>query len=169
MSTSAFHISNRGAATAAFPVIEITPMPLTEAAGWQTEIMAECRRQPMLSSSLTGWLKQAGLLSRCCFLANDQPGEPLCLQFIDEDMLEGSNPTWGCPLLDPEPGGRATIDYAHLIALEFAGTVTAGNAVFNRVTVWGSGVPFTCSHLVYGWEEFGRRAVLSAIDVHTLH
>lgn len=169
MNESAFHILNRGATTVAFPVIEITPMALTEAASWQTEIMAECQRRAVPSTSLAAWLKNAGLLSRCCFLSSGQPGEPLGQYFVDPDISEGVTPIRGCPALDESDELGANIEYAQRIGLEYAGIVDAGRAVFNRVTVWGGGVPFTCSHLLYGWEESGRRIVLSAIDVHTLH
>lgn len=151
------------------PAIDVSRLSLVEAADWQQQIMAECRRQRVLTPSLPTWLKRSGLMDRCTFLASDGPGLPLVFRYLGAPTLSVLGRAWGRSVLNQPDETDPHIDYAHRIGAEYAETIDAGEAVFNRITVSGMGRPFIYTHALYGWEDRGRRAILSAVDVQTLH
>ncbi len=170
MSVIAFPtIKDRGAQRPSFPLIEITRLTLEDAADWQAQIVAECRRQRVLSPSLTGWLKARGLLARCTFLSSDEPGGALCFRFLGEPTLSVLGRAWGRSVLNRPDEQDPHVEFAQNVGAQYAESIGAGEAVFNRVVVSGVGRPFVYTHALYGWEDRGRRAVLSAVDIQTLH
>lgn len=170
MSGIAFPIKNRRAQHPAFPVIEISRLTLADAADWQAAIMTECRRQRDLTPSLVGFLEARGLLSRCAFLLSDGPDEPLCLHHPE---APGSSPFESSRersiLARPDETDHH-LEFAQNVGATYAESIAAGEPIFNRVIVSGVGRPFVYTHALYGWvDERGRRSVLSAIDIQTLH
>ncbi|CAO3418157.1 hypothetical protein [Azospirillum doebereinerae] len=161
-----FPLTHRGVRHPGFPVIEVSRLSLDEAADWQANVMAECRRRKAPTSSLADWLETRGLLPRCTVLSSDGPGEPLC---VPERAF----------IVTPDGGReqrsirRPDDSDPHLLAqtigVQCAESVGAGEAVLNRILVSGIGRPFVHTHAFYGWEDNGRRRVLSAVDIQTLH
>jgi len=169
MTAPTFPITNRGAQRPSFPMIEISHLTRADAADWQVAVMAECRRLKMLTPSLTGWLKGAGLLSRCTFLSSDGPGEPLCFRDLGEPMLPVLGRAWSRSMLNPPDDQDPHIEFAQNVGAQYAESIGAGETIFSRVIVSGVGRPFVYTHALYGWEDRGRRAVLAAVDIQTLH
>ncbi|MBP2233402.1 hypothetical protein J2847_006740 [Azospirillum agricola] len=151
------------------PVTTILRLTLAEATDWQRTIMAECRRQRVLTPSLPAFLKRAGLIDRCTFLSSIGPGEPLCFRHLGVPTLSVLGRAWGRTVLNQPDEMDPHVEFAHSVGAQYAESIGSGEAVFNRVTVSGVGKPFVYTHALYGWEDRGRRAVLSAVDVQTLH
>lgn len=177
MTILAFHIANNGrgaerpAATPSVisPAIDVSRLPLSNAACWQMQIMTECRRQRKLTPSLPAWLKAQGLMTRCVFLSSDEPGEPLIFRYIGTPTLSVLGRAWGRANLNRPTDRDPHAEFAHRVGTEYTEAISAGEAVFNRVSVTGMGQPFVYTHALYGWESYGRRAILSAVDLHTIH
>lgn len=157
------------AARPAVQSITITRLPLASATDWQQAIAKECRRQRALTPSLPAFLKRVGLLDRCTFLSADGPGAPLIFRHLGVPTLSVLGRAWGRTVINRPDAVDPHEAYAQRIGGEYAETIGAGEAVFNRVTVSGLGTPFTYTHGLFGWEDRGRRAILSAVNVHPLH
>lgn len=170
MTILTFPVEKRGAQR---PAIQqettIVRLTLTEAADWQRTIMAECRRQRVLTPSLPAFLKRAGLMELCTFLSSTGPGEPLVFRHLGVPTLSVLGRAWGRSVLNQPDEADPHVEFAHSIGAQYAESIGAGEAVFNRVTVSGVGRPFVYTHALFGWESKGRRAVLSAVDITTVH
>ncbi|MBK1842451.1 hypothetical protein JHL17_34155 [Azospirillum sp. YIM B02556] len=170
MTILAFPTQDRGAQRPAVrPETSIARLTLAEATDWQRTIMAECRRQRVLSPSLPAFLKRAGLMDRCTFLSSAGPAKPLCFRHLGVPTLSVLGRAWGRAVINQPDEADPHVEFAHSVGAQYAESIGAGEAVFNRVTVSGVGQPFVYTHALYGWEDRGRRAVLSAVDVQTLH
>ncbi|KAA0573333.1 hypothetical protein FZ983_30430 [Azospirillum sp. B21] len=170
MTVLSFPTTDRGAQRPAIrPETTILRLTLAEAADWQQTIMAECRRQRVLTPSLPAYLKREGLMDRCTFLSSTGPGEPLCFRHLGIPTLSVLGRAWGRSVLNQPDEMDPHVEFAHSVGAQYAETIGAGEAIFNRVTVSGVGRPFVYTHALYGWEVRGRRAVLSAVDLQTLH
>ncbi|MCG5239191.1 hypothetical protein ACIU1J_01095 [Azospirillum doebereinerae] len=161
-----FPLTNRGVRHPTFPVIEVSRLSLDEAADWQANVMAECRRRRVPTSSLADWLETRGLLLRCTVLSSDGPGEPL--RIPGQALIPALNGERE-PGAIHHPGATDPHLLAQTIGVQCAENVSAGEAVLNRILVSGIGCPFVHTHAFYGWEDKGRRRVLSAVDIQTLH
>ncbi|MBP2294704.1 hypothetical protein [Azospirillum rugosum] len=149
--------------------IEAQRLPMHTAADWQRAIIEECRRQRTLTPSVFAYLKTAGLLDRCTFLASEGPADPLRFCYIGAPTLRVLGRAWGRSVLNQPVDLDPHEEFAHRVGAEYAEAMGAGEAVFNRFSVTGLGRPFVYTGAVVGWSEGGRRAVLSAIDVLTIH
>lgn len=157
------------AARPASQSINVTRLSLIDAMDWQRDIMAECHRQRVLTPALPAFLKRAGLLPRCTFLSSDGRGAPLVFRHLGAPTLSVLGRAWGRAVINQPDDTDPHEAYAHRIGAEYAETIGAGEAVFNRITVSGLGRPFVYTHALFGWEDRGRRAILSAVDIQTLH
>ncbi|WP_085555755.1 hypothetical protein [Azospirillum agricola] len=156
-------------------MIEITHLTLADAADWQVAVVTECRRRKALTPALANWLERVGLLSRCSFLSSSGPGEPLSLFRPGRSASPVSGRPWGEGGLEPDGAETAAVTpdplvaFARDVGAEYAESVGPGETAFSRVIVSGVGRPFVYTHALYGWEDRGRRMVLSAVDIQTLH
>jgi hypothetical protein len=147
----------------------ITRLTLADAADWQQAIAAECRRQRLLTPSVFAFLKDRRLLDRCTFLASDEGGDALRFLHIGEPTLRVLGRAGGRSMIGQFDVDDPHADFAHSVGAQYAESIGAGEALFNRISVTGMGKPLIYTHALYGWSEGGRRAVLSAVDVRTLH
>lgn len=148
---------------------EVHRLSLPDAAEWQQQIIAECRRQRSLSPAVFAFLKSERLLDRCTFLASEQPEAPLLFKYIGAPTLSVLGRAWGRSMLNQPEEVDPHAEFAHSVGAQYAESIGAGEALFNRISVTGMGKPLVYTHALYGWAEGGRRAVLSAVDVQTLH
>ncbi|WP_448208580.1 hypothetical protein [Azospirillum sp. sgz302134] len=169
MSVITFPIQDRGAARPASLDIEARRLAMTSAADWQQDIITECRRQRSLNPSVFAYLKDGGLLDRCTFLASEGPSDPLRFRYIGTPTLSVMGGAWGRSVIGQPEEVDPHSEFAHRIGLEYAEAIGGGEALFNRIAVTGLGRPFVYTQALFGWEDRGRRAVLSAIAVHSLH
>lgn len=170
MTVLSFPTTDRGALRPAIrPETMFLRLTLAEATDWQQTIMAECRRQRVLTPSLPAYLKREGLMDRCTFLSSTGAGEPLCFRHLGIPTLSVLGRAWGRSVLNQPDEMDPHVEFAHSVGAQYAETIGVGEAIFNRVTVSGVGRPFLYTHALYGWEDRGRRAVLSAVDLQTLH
>ncbi|WP_448206500.1 hypothetical protein [Azospirillum sp. sgz302134] len=169
MSVITFPMQDRGAMPPASLDIEAQRLTMTSAADWQQDIIAECRRQRSLNPAVFAYLKDGGLLDRCTFLASEGPSDPLRFRYIGTPTLSVMGRAWGRSVIGQPEEVDPHTEFAHRIGLEYAEAMTAGEGLFNHFVVTGLGRPFAFTHALYGWSDRGRRAVLSCIDVHTLH
>jgi hypothetical protein len=160
---------DRGAPRPVSPVIAVQRLTLDHAADWQLDILSECRRQKTLTPSMLTYLKRTGLLSRCTFLASLEPSSPLLFQYLGEGTLSVLGRAWGRSVLNQPEAADPHSEYAHRIGLQYVEAIGGGEALFNRISVTGLGRPFVYTQALYGWADNGRRAILSCIDVQTLH
>jgi len=150
-------------------VTSITRLTLADATDWQQVIAAECRRQRLLTPSVFAFLKDNRLLDRCTFLASDVGSEALRFLHIGDPTLRVLGRGWGRSMLGQIEAVDPHAEFAHSVGAQYAESIGAGEALFNRISVTGMGKPLVYTHALYGWAEGGRRAVLSAVDVQTLH
>ena len=153
----------------ATPEIEAQRLPMHAAADWQLAIVEECRRQRNLTPTVFRFLDGTGLLSRCTFMASEGPTDPLRFCYIGAPTLRVLGRAWGRSVLNQPVDMDPHEEFAHRVGAEYAEAMGAGEALFNRFAVTGLGRPFVYTQALFGWSEGGRRAVLSAIDVQTLH
>ena len=149
--------------------IEAQRLPMGAAADWQRAIIEECRWQRTLSPSVFRFLEGAGLLSRCTFMASEGPAAPLRFCYIGAPTVGALGRAWARSVLNQPVDQDPHEEFAHRVGAEYAEAMGAGEALFNRFSVTGLGRPFVYTGAVFGWSEGGRRAVLSAIDVQTVH
>lgn len=159
----------RGAMRPAPTDVTVERLCLHSAAEWQQDILAECRRRRVLTPDLFNWLDDRGLLDLCTVLATMEANTPLLFRRIGGPTLQKLGRAWGRSMLGQPEAADPHHDYAHRIGLEYIEAIGCGEALFNRVSVTGIGKPFVYSQALYGWEVGGRRAILSAINVQTLH
>lgn len=163
----AFPTMDRGATVrpVILPEVEVEHQPLRLCADWQADIAAECRRQRTLNPGVFHFLKSAGLLDRCTFCASDKPGGPLILRHIGVPTLEKLGRAWGRSMLGHPLDESPHAEFAHSVEAQYGAAISSGELLLNRVEVHGIGAPFAYTHLLVGWEDSRRRAVLSAIDL----
>ncbi|MCW2244744.1 hypothetical protein M2352_000335 [Azospirillum fermentarium] len=150
---------------AADPAVTIRRHPVRTAADWQQILARFWRAHRTLDPAVPGFLKDAGLLSRCTFLASG-PGGPLTFRHIGAPTLAVLGRGWGRAVLHQPDDADPHAGYARLIGAEYAEAIEGGEPVFNTVTVRGIGAGFSYSHLLAGWTGGDRRAVLSAVVLH---
>ncbi|AWJ82697.1 hypothetical protein TSH58p_03680 [Azospirillum sp. TSH58] len=161
--------TDRGAPRPVHTEIRVERLTLRAAADWQQDIAAECRRRRTLSADLFDWLERRGLFDRCTVLAAMEAETPLLFRRIGVPTVKVLGMGWSRSMIGQPEAADPHADYAHRIGLEYAEAIGAGEALFNRIAVAGVGRPFVYTQALFGWEDRGRRAVLSAIDVQTLH
>ncbi|MBP2311873.1 hypothetical protein [Azospirillum soli] len=160
---------DRGALRPVSTEVSIQRLAMSSATEWQRQIMTECRRQGILNPAVFAYLKANRLLDRCTLLASEGPTSPLLFKFIGVPTLSVLGRAWGRSVLGQPEDIDPHVEFAHSIGMQYVEAIGAGEALFNRISVTGVGRPFVYTHAVYGWSDRGRRAVLSCIDVHTLH
>ncbi|OYD82484.1 hypothetical protein [Azospirillum brasilense] len=94
---------------------------------------------------------------------------PLLFHRIDAPTVKVLGMGWSRSMIGQPEAADPHTDYAHRIGLEYAEAIGADDALFNRIAVTGVGRPFVYTQALFGWEDRGRRAVQSAIDVQTIH
>lgn len=147
------------------PEITITRQPVNRAADWQEAIAQECRRHRRLTPAVFAFLRTTGLLSRCTFLASE-PGGPLTFRFIGVPTLTVLGTAWARGVLHQPDEADPHADFAAAIGEQYADAIESGDIVFNTIAVQGIGQGFRYTHMLAGWTEHGRRAVLSAVALH---
>lgn len=143
--------------------VAVEHKPLRLCADWQSAIAEECRRQRILNPRVFEFLHTTGLLERCTFLATEVAGGPLVLRHIGMPTLTKLGRAWGRAMLGQPLEGSPHPEFAHSVEAQYSAAITSGELLLNRVEVHGIGAPFAYTHLLVGWEDSGRRAVLSAI------
>ena len=151
------------------PSIDVKRMTLGLAADWQRDLMAECRQQRSLSPAVFTYLRSRGILERCVFLASMEARTPLLFRYLGGSTLRVLGRRWGESVLNQPEDADPHSEFAHYIGLQYAEAIEGGEALVNRISVAGVGHPFVYTQALFGWEDSGRRAVLSAVEVHTLH
>lgn len=159
----AFPTTNRGAA--ARPEIEVEHQPLRRCADWQADIARECRRQRTLNPGIFHYLRFSGLIECCTFLASETAGGPLVFQHISVPTLTKLGRAWGRSMLGQPIDGSSHTEFTHSVESQYGAAISSGELLLNRIEVHGIGAPFAYTHLLVGWEDGRRRAVLSAINL----
>lgn len=149
--------------------VAVRRLAVGDAADWQRNILAECRRQRAFTPDIPGYLAKAGLMNRCTFLASDGPTSPLLFKHLAATTVAVLGRAWGQAMLDQPEEADPHGELAHHVGLQYAEAIEGGQALFNRISVAGLGRPLVYTQALYGWSEGGRRAVLSCIDVQDLH
>ena len=150
---------------ASLPEIGVSHQTLRHCADWQSSIAQECRRQRTLSPRVFDFLKASGLLERCTFLATDEPGGRLRLKYIGAPTLTKLGRAWGRSMLNHPLDDSPHAEFSASVEAQYSAAIGSGELMLNRVDVHGIGCPFAYTHLLVGWEDRGRRAILSAIDI----
>ncbi|TWA76875.1 hypothetical protein FBZ83_11716 [Azospirillum brasilense] len=165
MSVISFPNQDRGARRpASSKDVTIERRPIHAAADWQSWIVNECRTQKTLSPSIFSFLKGTGLLVRCTFLASDGPNSPLLFRYIGAPTVEFLGRAWARQQI-----GKPDLDDPHHAITEGIGpqyreAIEGGEPLFNQVTITGlSADQKVYTHALYGWQDSGRRAVLSCL------
>ncbi|QCO00033.1 hypothetical protein D3093_32720 (plasmid) [Azospirillum argentinense] len=169
MSVISFPNQDRGAQRPASPEFDVQRLTFADAADWQRAIIGECRRQRTLTPAVFSFLKAEGLIDRCTFLASEAPGDAIRFRYIGMPTLRVLGRAWGRSVIGQPEEVDPHSEFAHRVGLEYAEAIGAGEALFNRFSVTELGRPFVYTQALYGWEDRGWRAVLSCIDVQTLH
>ncbi|CAO3372918.1 hypothetical protein [Azospirillum argentinense] len=169
MSVISFPNQDRGAQRPAFQEFDVQRLTFADAADWQRTIIGECRRQRTLSPAVFSFLKAEGLIDRCTFLASEAPGDAIRFRYIGVPTLRVLGRAWGRSVIGQPEAQDPHSEFAYRVGLEYAEAIGAGESLFNQFSVTGLGRPFVYTQALYGWEDRGRRAVLSCIDVQTLH
>ena len=145
--------------------VTIERLPIHAAADWQSWIINQCRYQKTLSPSVFSFLKGAGLLERCTFLASDGPDSPLLFRYVGAPTVEFLGRAWARQQI-----GKPDLDDPHHAITEGIGpqyreAIECGEPLFNRVTITGlSASRKVYTHALYGWQDTsGSRAVLSCL------
>ncbi|MFC5358815.1 hypothetical protein [Azospirillum himalayense] len=159
------HFPDQGTRRPAEVVIDTRRLTMRSAAEWQQQIVTECRRQRTLTPTVFRFLKGSGLLGRCTFLASEGPAEPLRFCYIGAPTVGVLGRGWARSVLDQPVDQDPHTEFACRVGLEYAEAIGAGEALFNRIAVAGVGRPFVYTQALFGWDDRGRRAVLSAIDM----
>jgi hypothetical protein len=161
-----FPTTDRGAQRpASLPEIGVTRQSIRRCADWQATIAEECRRQRTLNPRVFEFLKTSGLLERCTFLATDEPGGRLRFKYIGAPTLAKLGRAWGRSMLNHPLDESPHAEFSASVDAQYGDAIASGDLVLNRIDVHGIGQPFAYTHLLVGWEDKGRRAVLSAIDL----
>ena len=156
----------RGATRPAIlPEITVRRQVLRQCADWQGAIAEECRRQRTLNLRVFDYLKTSGLLPRCTFLATDEAGTPLRFRYIGAPTLAKLGRAWGRSMLGQPLDLSPHAEFSASVDAQYGAAIASGELVLNRIEVHGIGQAFAYTHLLVGWEDRGRRAVLSAIDL----
>lgn len=169
MSVLQFPTMDRGAQRPASQEFDVQRLTFADAADWQRAIIEECRRQRTLTPAVFSFLKAEGLIDRCTFLASEAPGAAIRFRYIGAPTLRVLGRAWGRSVIGQPEEVDPHSEFSRRVGLEYAEAIGAGEALFNRFSVTGLGRPFVYTQALYGWADRGRRAVLSCIDVQTLH
>lgn len=164
--TTVLHFpTERGAQRPATTEISVRRQSFSMCADWQLAIAEECRRQRTLNPRVFEYLKTNGLLPRCTFLASDEPGAPLRFRYIGSPTLSKLGRAWGRSMLGQSLDVSPHEEFSSSVKAQYGAAIDSGELVLNRIDVHGIGRPFAYTHLLVGWEDKGRRAVLSAINL----
>lgn len=163
------HFPDQGVPRSAEIAIDTRRLTMRNAADWQQQIVAECRRQRTLTSAVFRFLKDSGLLSRCTFLASEGPADPLRFFYIGAPTIAVLGRAWARSVLDQPVEQDPHTEFARRVGAEYIEAMAGGEALVNRFSVAGLGRPFDYVQALFGWSEGGRLAVLACIDVQTVH
>ncbi|MBB3264069.1 hypothetical protein FHW79_001684 [Azospirillum sp. OGB3] len=163
------HFPDQGTRRPAEVVIDTRRLTMRNAADWQQQIVAECRRQRTLTPAVFRFLKDSGLLSRCTFLASEGPADPLRFCYIGAPTVAVLGRAWARSVLDQPVDRDPHTEFARRVGAEYVEAMAGGEALVNRFSVAGLGRPFDYVQALFGWSDGGRRAVLACIDVQTVH
>ncbi len=167
MSVVRFPSRHRGAERpASSEALVIDRRPVNDAADWQQDIRAECRRLRALSPSVFAYLKTTGLLFRCTFLASEGRGQPLLFRYIGAPTLAFLGRSWARQQLGKPDMEDPHHTLAEGVGAQYHEAIDGAEAVFNQVIITGlSAAPKVYTHLLVGWQDgTGRRALLSCLD-----
>ncbi|CAO3445677.1 hypothetical protein [Azospirillum argentinense] len=145
--------------------VTIHRLPVEAASDWQQEVKNECRRQRSLTPAVFDFLKAAGLLDRCTFLASEHQFAPLRFRYIGGPTVRFLGRAWALQQI-----GKPDLDDPHQTLAEGVGhqyreAIEGGDPVFNRVTITGLSLsPKVYTHMLIGWQQSdGRRALLTCL------
>lgn len=138
--------------------------PTSRAADWQRDIAVECRGRGGPDPRLIDWLKSTGVIGECCFLVAEDDG-PLCFRWLGRPPIQILGMDWGRSMLGQPETLDPNDEFSAAVSREYEEAIGSGEPIFNTVTTHAAGVPLSFTHLLFGWRDGRRRAVLSAVKL----